>query len=40
MGMALVMMGKEDEAKKEYRKYLQLNPKAPDADRIKRLLSE
>ncbi len=40
MGMALVMMGREEEAKKEYQRYLRLEPKAPDADRIRRILSE
>jgi tetratricopeptide (TPR) repeat protein len=39
LGMVYVLLGKNDEAKAEYEKYLQLAPDAPDADQIKRLLA-
>lgn len=40
LGMVYVLQGKNDAAKVEYRKYLDLSPNAPDADQIKRLLAE
>jgi Tfp pilus assembly protein PilF len=39
MGMVYVLQGKDAEAKAEYRKYLQLQPDAPDREQIERLLS-
>jgi len=40
MAMVLMMQGKEKDAKKEYQTYLQLAPKAADANRINQLISE
>ena len=40
MAMVLMMQGKEQDAKREYETYLQLAPTAPDAARIKQLISE
>ncbi|MCA1828259.1 MAG: tetratricopeptide repeat protein [Myxococcales bacterium] len=39
LGMVYVLQGKNDAAKAEYEKYLQLAPDAPDAEQIKRLLA-
>ena len=39
LGMVYVLQGKNDEAKVEYEKYLQLAPDAADGDQIKRLLA-
>jgi Tfp pilus assembly protein PilF len=39
MGMVYVLLGRNADAKSEYRKYLKLAPDAPDRDQIERLLS-
>jgi Tfp pilus assembly protein PilF len=39
LGMVYVLLGKNDEAKVEYQKYLDAAPDAPDADQIRRLLA-
>jgi len=39
MGMVYVLLGKNAEAKTEYRRYLELDPNAADKDQIERLLS-
>lgn len=39
MGMVYVLQGKDPQAKAEYRRYLELQPDAPDREQIQRLLS-